>query len=100
MTMFNPPHPGSILKEDVLPELGIDVTEAAAQLGMSRATLFRVVNGRGYQCRYGDSTKGSTAETWVRMQAEYDFWQARQKPHPNIKNIYRLQSGIDFCKHI
>ncbi|MGZ8926840.1 MAG: helix-turn-helix transcriptional regulator [Methylobacter sp.] len=44
MTMFNPPHPGSILKEDVLPELGIGVTEAAAQLGVSRVALSRVVN--------------------------------------------------------
>ncbi|MEI6069989.1 MAG: HigA family addiction module antitoxin, partial [Methylococcaceae bacterium] len=46
MTMFNPPHPGSILKEDVLPELGISITEAAIQLGVSRITLSRVVNGR------------------------------------------------------
>jgi addiction module HigA family antidote len=44
--MFNPPHPGSILKEDVLPELGIGVTEAAAHLGVSRVALSRVVNGR------------------------------------------------------
>jgi hypothetical protein len=44
MTMFNPPHPGSILKEDVLPELGIGVTEAAAQLGVSRVAFSRVVN--------------------------------------------------------
>ncbi|MGZ8947427.1 MAG: helix-turn-helix transcriptional regulator [Methylococcaceae bacterium] len=44
MTMFNPHHPGSILKEDVLPELGIGVTEAAIQLGVSR-----VINGAGQQ---------------------------------------------------
>ena len=46
MTMFNPPHPGSILKEDLLPELGIGVTEAAIQLGVSRVALSRVINGR------------------------------------------------------
>jgi addiction module HigA family antidote len=45
MTMINPPHPSSILKEDVLPELGIGVTEAAIQLGVSRVALSRVING-------------------------------------------------------
>ena len=90
MTMFNPPHPGSILKEDVLPELGIGVTEAAAQLGVSRVTLSRVINGRAaisadMELRLEAWMNGPTAESWVRMQAEYDLWQARQKPRPNIK---------------
>lgn len=31
--------------------------------------------------------KGPSAETWVRMQAEYDLWQAKQKPRPNIKPV-------------
>lgn len=44
--MFNPPHPGLTLKDDVLPELGLSVTEAAKQLGVSRAALSRVLNGR------------------------------------------------------
>lgn len=34
--MFNPPHPGAILREDVLPEMGLTVTEAANQIGVSR----------------------------------------------------------------
>jgi len=87
--MFNPPHPGSILKEDVLPELGIGVTEAAAQLGVSRVTLSRVINGRtaisaDMAIRLEAWMNGPTAENWVRMQAEYDLWQARQKPRPHI----------------
>lgn len=89
MTMFNPPHPGSILKEDVLPELGIGVTEAATQLGVSRVALSRVINGKAaisaeMAIRLEAWMNGPTAETWVRMQAEYDLWQARQKPTPNI----------------
>lgn len=44
--MFNPPHPGEILKEDVLPDLGITVTEAAKQLGVTRVTLSRIINGK------------------------------------------------------
>ena len=45
-TMFNPPHPGETLREDVLPALGLTVTDAAAQLGVTRAALSRVLNGR------------------------------------------------------
>lgn len=43
MVMKNPVHPGEILREDVLAELGLSVTEAAARLGISRVTLSRVL---------------------------------------------------------
>lgn len=46
MPMFNPPHPGATLREDVLPALGLSVTEAARELGMSRVALSRVLNER------------------------------------------------------
>ncbi len=88
MSMHNPPHPGSLLREDVLPELGMSVTDAAGRLGVSRPTLSRVVNEKAAisagmalkledwfdQLGYG----GGRAEMWVRMQADYDLWQARQ----------------------
>ena len=44
--MHNPPHPGKTLKEDVLPALGLTVTQAAEQLGVARVTLSRMINGR------------------------------------------------------
>ena len=43
--MHNPPHPGSILKEDVIPAMGLTVTEAAKQIGVTRVALSRVLNG-------------------------------------------------------
>ena len=42
--MHNPPHPGATLREDVLPALGLTVTAAAKQLGVTRAALSRVLN--------------------------------------------------------
>ena len=45
MQMFNPPHPGRILR-DVLPEIPMTVTQFAKHLGISRVTLSRVINGR------------------------------------------------------
>ncbi len=96
MAMFNPPHPGSILKEDVLPELNIGVTEAAAQLGVSRVALSRVINGKAgispeMALRLEAWMQNPTADTWVRMQAEYDLWQARQNP-PVIKQAQVLNA--------
>ncbi len=45
MVMFNPPHPGETLLEDVLPELGISIAELARRLGFARESLSRVLHG-------------------------------------------------------
>ena len=44
--MHNPPHPGELLKEDVIVALGLSVTETAERLAMSRVALSRVLNGK------------------------------------------------------
>lgn len=82
MPMKNPVHPGRIVRHDCLEPLGLSVTEGAKVLGVTRQTLTKIVNGKS-----GISAKmairlakafGSTAETWVRMQAAYDLAQARK----------------------
>lgn len=45
MPLHNPPHPGETLLLDVLPELGISVTELARHLGFARPHLSRVLHG-------------------------------------------------------
>ncbi|MCU7920400.1 MAG: HigA family addiction module antidote protein [Candidatus Thiodiazotropha sp. (ex Dulcina madagascariensis)] len=85
--MFNPPHPGSILREDVLPSMDISVTEAARQLGVSRVTLSRVINENSaispeMALKIEDwlgVEQGGRAEMWSGMQLDYDMWQARRK---------------------
>jgi addiction module HigA family antidote len=85
--MFNPPHPGETLREDVLPEMGLTVTEAANQIGVSRVTLSRVLNGHaaispGMALRleaWLGVENGGCAETWLTQQLAYDLWKARQK---------------------
>ena len=88
--MFNPPHPGETLREDVLPALGLTVTQAAEQLGVSRVALTRVLHGHSgisvdlarrleVWLRRPDGT-GPSAESWLRGQAKYDLWQASRKP--------------------
>ncbi len=44
--MYNPPHPGLTLRNDVLPKLGLSVTETSAQLDLFHVSLSRVLNGR------------------------------------------------------
>jgi addiction module HigA family antidote len=91
--MFNPPHPGATLKEDVLPALGLTVTEAARQLGVTRTALSRVLNGRAgissdmarrIEAWLGQD-RGGRADLWLGMQLDYDLWQAEQKPAPKVE---------------
>jgi len=85
--MHNPPYPGATLREDVLPALGLSVTEAAKQIGVTRATLSRVLNGRAAISidmalrleRWLGVEQGGRAELWLEEQLAYDLWQARQK---------------------
>ena len=83
----NPPHPGSILREDVLPALGLTVTEAARQLGVSRVSLSRLINEQAGVSpdmalrieRWLGVENGGRAEVWAGMQLDYDMWKARQR---------------------
>ena len=43
--IHNLPHPGETLREDILPALGLSVTDAANQLGLARPSLSKVLNG-------------------------------------------------------
>ena len=91
--MFNPPHPGEILREDVLPELAISVTEAARQLGVPGVQFSRFINRRSAVS--ADLAirlalwLGGSAQSWMRMQADYDLWQAEHsgRPAPTVKRI-------------
>lgn len=85
-SMFNPPHPGLTLRDDVLPGLNLQVSEAAVQLGVDRTTLSKVLNGREAITptmalrieRWLGRDHGGAAEVWLAQQAAYDLWQARQ----------------------
>ncbi|MBW8066076.1 MAG: HigA family addiction module antidote protein [Ferrovum sp.] len=75
--MHNSLHPDEILKEDVLPDLGLTVTDAAAQLGVARVSLSRMINGHAaisadMAIRLAQWLGGST-ESWLRAQPQYDL---------------------------
>lgn len=91
--IHNPPHPGATLREDVLPALGLSVTDAAAQLGVTRAALSRVLNERAAISPqmalriegWLGVKRGGRADLWISQQAAYDLWQARKAGAPKVK---------------
>ena len=86
--MHNPPHPGEILKQDVLPNLGLTVTAAAQQLRVTRVALSRILNESAgispdMSLRLA-AWLNTSPEVWLRMQVTYDLWRAEKKRRPRI----------------
>lgn len=88
-TMHNPAHPGEVLRE-FLPE-SLTVTEIAKRLQVSRVQLSRLIN-----CRAAMSAEmairvaaltGTTPESWLENQMQWDLWQALQQPRPAIQPL-------------
>lgn len=89
--MINPPHPGEVLREDVITALGLSVTETANRLGMSRVALSRVLNGRAavspdLALRL-EMAGVSTARAWLAMQLNYDLAQAKLHTQPPVRAL-------------
>ena len=87
----NPPHPGEVLKDGVFTGTDLSIKQFAERLGVTRAALSRVINGRAaispdMALRLADALGGS-AESWLHMQANYELWQARQKPRPIVARL-------------
>jgi len=85
MRMFDPPHPGTVLKD----YLGnISVTAAALHLGVTRAALSRILNGNaGISAEMAlrlSEALGTSPELWIGMQSQYDLWQASKKRRPKV----------------
>ena len=76
MPMKNPSHPGDIIR-DCLDELGVNVTEGAKALGVTRSALSRLINRKaGVSAEMAvrlEKSIGSTAGFWLRLQLNYDL---------------------------
>lgn len=91
-----PTHPGAILREDVLPALGLTQTALAGCLGVSRLTVSELLHEkRGLSAdlaiRLGKLT-GTTPESWLRMQEALDIWvlsRARAEDYAHITELPR-----------
>ena len=82
MQMKNPNHPGDIIR-DCLDELGVNVTEGAKALGVTRPALSRVLNHKAAVSAEMavrlEKAIGSTAGFWLRLQLNYDLAQVQAR---------------------
>jgi len=90
MEMKNPPHPGELIGDN-LEELGISVSDAARGLGVTRQQLHNIIAGRSgivpEMAVRLEKALGSTADTWLRMQMNYDLAQIRKRGTIKVKRF-------------
>lgn len=91
MAMKNPGHPGEVLREDVVAELRLTISQTAERLGVSRVTLSRVLNAHAaispdLAVRL-ELAGVSTARAWLTMQAAHDLAQARTAEAPHVVRL-------------
>ena len=83
MPMFNPPHPGEFIREELIEPLGLTVTDAARVLSVSRPTLSTLLNeNSGLSADMAlriEKAFGLKMDTLLRMQNAYDIAQARKR---------------------
>ena len=86
-----PIHPGEVVREDVLPALGLSVSAAARRLGVSRQQLHRIL-----ACTHPITTEmalrigrlaGNGPGLWLRMQQAHDLWHAEQRLKAELARI-------------
>jgi antitoxin HigA-1 len=83
MRMRNPAHPGGFVKSEVIEALGLSVTNAAQALGVTRAALSAVLNGRAHlspeMALRLEKAFGVSMDTLMRMQNSYDVARTRER---------------------
>ncbi|MBI4766185.1 MAG: HigA family addiction module antidote protein [Deltaproteobacteria bacterium] len=95
MKRRKPTHPGEVLFEDVIKPLGLTITEAARDLGISRKMLSEIVNRKGrvnpeIAVRIAKATNTSP-ESWLAMQNKLELWNAMQN---EPKNVIKFEESI------
>lgn len=92
MAMRQPLHPGAVIKGEI-EHLGHTTAEAATALGVTRQQLHKVITGRSSvtpeMAVRLEQAIGSTADTWLQMQINFDLAQVRQ--HAASIKVTRLE---------
>ena len=92
-----PIHPGEILREDILPALGLSVSETARRLGISRQQLHRILACThpitiDMALRIGKFA-GNGPSLWLRMQQSFDLWSAEHRLKEDLAKIKTVPSA-------
>ena len=93
MNMYNPPHPGKIIREFCVDALNLTVTDAAKALGVTRKTLSALLNGRsGVSPEMAlrlSKVFGRSPEGWLKLQLQYVLWQTQE--NVNLQSLKRFK---------
>jgi addiction module HigA family antidote len=93
--MKGPPHPGALVREDVLEPLGLTVTKAAQILGVSRPNLSLLLNERidlsPEMALRIEAAFGLEAAMLLGMQADHNLARARARQAEITANVQRIQ---------
>lgn len=95
MRMYNPPHPGRIVKE-ALENIPMSVSEFAAYIGVARGTLSRVLNERAavtpeMSIRITQAFGLPSSDLLYKIQTDYDFWRASQARRKKIAPLKQIK---------
>ena len=92
MTMYNPPHPGELLKSGYIDELKLSIAKVALMLGVSRKTIYDIVNCKAaitpVMALKIAKAFNSDAEFWMDLQVKYDLFQAKQITNLDDIQVY------------
>jgi len=95
MSMYNPPHPGEIIREFCVEALELTVTDAANALGVNIGTFSKLLNGQsGISPEMAlrlSKVFGRTPEGWLKLQFQYDLWKTDQKL--DLRNLRRIKAA-------
>lgn len=88
---FAPPHPGSYIREDILPALNMTITELAAHLGVTRPALSDLIHEKKAVSvemaqRLGQAF-GNGARYWLALQMQYDLWHSEQEAKIEVPRL-------------
>lgn len=97
MKMYNPAHPGKVLKEFIA---DFTITEIAQRLGITRVMLSRIINEKApitpdMAIRLSQLLETSSA-FWLNLQSQYDIWQLEQQPRFEVKPLFKSEPVADI----
>jgi addiction module HigA family antidote len=98
MRMYNPPHPGRIIKE-ALESIPMSVTAFAKHIGVSRVMLSRVLNEHAgitpeMSIKISEAFGQGQGDIWFLVQGDHDYWKASQAKRKKVRPLKNLALDI------
>ena len=95
MRMYDPPHPGEIIREFCIDALNMTITDAAKSLGVTRKTLSALLNAKaGISPEMAlrlSKVFGRTPEGWLKLQIQYDLWKTQNRV--DLGSLRRIEAA-------